>query len=290
MSLSISDQVVPAIPYVPSGTPALSLTLLSGPGSGRVIPCRRAVTLIGSRAGCKLSLRHPHVAPVHLAIVNAGPDIWIRDLASPHGSTLNNLPLEHERAEDGHVFAVGPWEFRIDVEPTNRPENADLHALSLEPSPEMIVLEHIATGRLLVPRREVSVIGRRPGCDIAISDAHVSRCHALLLRYMGHPAVCDLLTSAPVRVNTAPIGFRVLVDGDLLAIGGTEFRVRVRESKIGRNGSNGRGIAASDRTNAGAAAFDEQREAPLDLIDIRAAESNKRWVVADHVEEIQRNS
>lgn len=281
------EPYVHSVPYVPLTIPALSLTIKAGPGEGRVIPCRRVVTLIGSRPGCKINLHHENVAPVHLALVNAGNDIWLRDLVSPRGTRLNGLPLEHEKAEDGHIISLGPWEIRVDIQPPQRSQDADVHALSLEPSPEAVVLEHVASRRVLKSRREVCVIGRRPGCDIVVSDPSVSRCHALLFSYMGRPAVCDLLTANTMRVNGVPAGFRVLSDGDVLSVGDTEFKTRIHESPlVKRNGGNGTGRNGS----GGHSEVTIERQAPADLIDIRQAESNRRWVVADNLERAQRGS
>jgi len=278
----VTNQVIHQSPYVGAGLVTFSISILAGPGSGRIVACRRLVTLLGSRSGCKFNLRHPLVAPVHAAIVNNGTELILRDLVSPGGTTLNGLPCEHERLRDGDVFTVGPWELRIRIHATpERRQDADLHPISLDPTPDSIVLEHVQSGRLLQPRREVSVIGRRSGCDIVINDPQVSRCHAVLCRYMDHPVLYDVSASEFVRVGDKPTGFQQLRDQDDLFIGATHFRVRLHQPKS-RNGGNGRAHAAARP------ALLTAQDAPADLIDIRAAEANKRWVVAEHLEQAQR--
>lgn len=276
-----------SFPYSPAGVSTFGLTIIGGPGEGRVIPCRRIVTLIGSREGCKVNLHHPDVAPVHVAILNTGTDLWIRDLASPRGSRLNDQPLEYGLLKADDRFSVGPWLFRVDLAPVPRPDNADVHAVSLEPSPENVVLEHLGSHKYFQPRRQVCLIGRREGCDIAVNDPGVSRCQALLLRYMGHPAICDLPSEVPTLVNGTPTTFQVLADGDLLSVGETRFRVRVYESLVGRNGENGAVKKGDFEAERDSPLDADEREAPDDLVDIRAAESNKRWAAADPIKPSQ---
>ncbi len=278
----MTNQIIHQTPYVGAGIVTFSLTILAGPGAGRIVVCRRMITLIGARAGCKLNLRHPLVAPVHAAIVNNGAELILRDLVSPGGTLLNGLPCEHEQLRDGDVFAVGPWEFRIRIHtPSKRGDDADLHPISLDPAPDSVVLELVPSGRVLQPRRDVSVIGRRPGCDIVINDPEISRCHAVLCRYMNQPVIYDLSSTEHVSVGGKPTGFRALQHEDELRIGTTRFRVRIHQPKL-RPGGNGRAVPVA------AAQLVAASDIPADLIDIRAAESNKRWVVAEHLEKAQR--
>lgn len=278
----MSSHIIHQTPYVGTGVPTFSVSIIAGPGAGRILTCRRIVTLLGSRAGCKLNLMHPRVAPVHAAIINSGAELILRDLISPQGTLLNGLPCEHEPLRDGDVLTVGPWEFRLRLH--NRPrrrDDADLHPISLDPAPDSVLLEHTQSGRLLQPRRDVSVIGRRPGCDIVINDPAVSRCHALLFRYMDQPVVFDVSTTEMTTVEGVPTGFKQLSDQNELSIGATSFRVRIHQPKA-RPGGNGR-TPAVDAPMPILTAM----EAPADLVDIRAAEANKRWVVAEHLEDAQ---
>jgi len=87
--------------------------------------------------------------------------------------------------------------------------------LLVEGWPQPVVLE-----------REVTTVGRAPGCDVRLEDPTVSRLHAELVRRGRHLYVSDLgLSTNGTTVNGRPIGRRVLHDGDVLAFGETRARV-----------------------------------------------------------------
>ena len=71
-----------AIPVVAGLAPRVRLVAQAGSKDETAIACRRVVTLIGSRAGCKVNLRHKRVSPVHVAIVNTGSEVVDVDLVS----------------------------------------------------------------------------------------------------------------------------------------------------------------------------------------------------------------
>ena len=274
----MSEQVGPSgsIPIVADGAPRLSFGLNIRSHEETKAPCRRVVTLLGSRDGCKLTLRHELVSPIHLAVVNDGYQIFAVDLASRRGTRLNGLKLEHERLSDGDVLTVHPWELRVEIEQPAPTGDSDVVPFALEPSPRHVVLEHIASGRILKPTRELCVIGRRNGCDIVVSDRQVSRVHAMLLAYYGRPAIVDLLSRNGTAVNDDPVTFHYLEEGDTVTVGETRFRVRLV------------GSAVSDRPGADSLAAeatvvldDEQRDS--DLIDIHATETPQPWRIANAI-------
>src|ERR1700675_4874427 len=104
--MSTSELPQTAIPAVADSAPRLNLVVQKGPQCGTRIPCRRVVTLIGSREGCKVNLRHRRAAPVHTALVNNGSEIIAVDLLTPAGTLLNGLQLQHETLSDGDLLTV----------------------------------------------------------------------------------------------------------------------------------------------------------------------------------------
>lgn len=74
--------------------------------------------------------------------------------------------------------------------------------------------------------REVTTVGRGPGCDLDLEDPTVSRLHAELVRRGPHLYVSDLgLSTNGTTVNGRPVGRRVLHEGDVVGFGGTRARV-----------------------------------------------------------------
>ena len=268
-------------PIVPDSAPRLSLVPMSGGGSGKPIECRRCVTLLGSRKGCKIVLKRKTVAPAHMAIVNTGAHIYAVDLVTKHGTQLNGLKMEHEELNDGDMLQIATWSFRVDIAQPVRSDEADLHKFDLDPTPRIVALEHIDSGRILQSNREVCVVGRRSGCDIVISDSQVSRTHCLLFDYLEHPAVFDLLSRNETWVNDNVVAFHELKDDDLLGIGDTKFRLRLVESKVGNVDSNGKSKETASVTL-------EPRSIPVDEIDIESTEKSQRWRIAENLEKAAR--
>jgi pSer/pThr/pTyr-binding forkhead associated (FHA) protein len=225
-------------------------------------------------------MQHRRIAPVHVAVVNDGTQIMAVDLVTSYGTLLNGLKMEHERLNDGDLLTCRPWEFRAVVqraEHTERDGRRDAHPFGLDPSPHVVALEHVNSGRILRPNREICIIGRRNGCDITITDSQVSRVHALLLNYFGHPAVFDLLSTNQTLVNGDPVQYQRLRNDDILTVGESPFRVRLLDSKVTEQAA---GFKVSTDTTI--ELKPEQR--PADMIDIKATESAQKWRIADKLE------
>jgi len=270
------------VPAIPDYAPHVSLLVRKAHEPGLRIGCNRIVTLVGSRHGVRVNLQCDKVAPVHLAIVNDGTDVYAVDMLSPTGTLLNGLKMQHEKLSDGDRLEIGSFDFAVEISRPPRNGNGDIH-LDLEPAPQAIALEHLDTGRILQPNRSVCLIGRRHGCDVVLDDTQVSRAHALLLVVKDRPAVMDLLTPAKTSVNDEPVSFRMLSDGDVLTVGDARFRVRVVQPKSWANPP-----ASPSKSAATKAAPPAAPTAVTDLIDIKATEGSTRWRVAEDLEKLEK--
>lgn len=262
---------MPPAPMTTSAGPRVQL--VTDAGETRV-DCRRVVTLIGSRPGCKIRLRHPQVSPIHAAIVNDGARVLAVDLGSRSGILLNGLKLEQEQLSDGDVLGIGTWEFHVELEEACDDTQSDVHPFSLDQSPHAVALEHIESGRILYPNRDVCTIGRRSACDIVLPDDRVSRVHALLLTYFGHPAICDLLSRNHTWVNDEMVSFQMVNHDDVIGLGASRFRVRLVGSGIVERASKGNNGEAKP-------AVIKQEEHPPDEVNIEETESSQRWRIAE---------
>jgi pSer/pThr/pTyr-binding forkhead associated (FHA) protein len=267
-------------PSIPDFAPHVTLLVRKANEPGVRIPCNRVVTLVGSRHGVRANLRCDKVAPVHLAIVNNGTDVYAVDMLSPTGTLLNGLKMQHEKLSDGDRLEIGTFDFAVEIRRPPRNGNGDIH-LDFEPAPQAIALEHIDTGRLLQPNRAVCLIGRRHGCDVVLDDHNVSRAHALLLTYHERPAVMDLLTPGKTFVNDEPVNFHALTDGDVLTIGDSRFRVRVVEPKVAAKPPSTQKSAVATVLPA------TPPQAVPDLINIQATEGSQRWRVAEDLDKLE---
>lgn len=294
--MTSSQQPTQSIPRLPRSVPQAALEVVHGSQNGPTIACSRVVTLVGARSGCKVLLKHESVDPVHLAIVHDGSKIRAADLMSPRGSILNQLKLDQEVLHDGDRLGVSAWEFRVGITEPQSSAGDDEHVFALDPSPVAVALQHIESGQLLHPKRDICIIGRRQGCDIHISSRYVSRSHALLVSYMGHPAIVDLLSSHHTYVNGNPVMFQILQDQDIVGIGDAQFRVlAVGPSSVKpESGAHQKGDSVLPEDTAEVPPSEQQRPNPPiplaapDQIDIEHVEGSQRWRIADNYEKLTR--
>ncbi|WP_249012373.1 FHA domain-containing protein [Conexibacter sp. DBS9H8] len=79
----------------------------------------------------------------------------------------------------------------------------------------------------LIPLRDaITHVGRAVGSDLRFDDVHVSRRHAIIVRYGDHVRVLDDRSSAGTFVNGQRIVATDLLDGDLVRIGPVAFTYR----------------------------------------------------------------
>ena len=251
-----------------------------------VLNCRRVVTLIGSRDGCKLVLKNKRVDPAHLAIIHTGLEVLAVDLLTRTGTMLNGLKMQYERLRHGDQLTLGPWVFTVSIEQPKESATGDLLPFALEPTPQVIALEHVSSRRILQPSREACLIGRRAGCDIAVSDNAASRAHAILFKFHGYPAVCDLLSRNQTMVNGAPITFQVLRNEDILTIGETDFRVRLHTGTVKERVTVAKTAPAASVVPPAEITLEHEP----DLIDIAKTEGAQRWSIADDFERTRRKA
>jgi pSer/pThr/pTyr-binding forkhead associated (FHA) protein len=275
-----------AAPLVAESAPSVHLAIQNGTQKGTRIRCRHVVTLIGSREHCKIRLPHDRVAPVHLAIINDGKHVTAVDLLSESGTSLNDLKMEQEELSDGDRLEVGPWDFVVEIANASRNGSHNGEHVNLEPTPQCVALEHVDSGRVLQPNRSACLIGRRNGCDIVLADPDVSRAHALLINYRDYPAVVDLASKIGTKVNGEVVAFRVLKDGDMLAIGDSQFKVRIVGTPVAKPPKPSVKQAAEEAEEVAAALLAEEPEP--DLIDIKAVEGAQRWRIADDADKLEK--
>ncbi len=265
--MSSSENIADRAPVIPAHAPGVRLAPLTDEGTNQGLIIRRAASIIGSEDGCKVRLRHKDVSGRHCVLVNTGGDVFIRDLNSRKGTFLNDLRAEHEQLEDGDVIRIRPWEFRVSVIAPESSDTSDITGLGLEPAPAAVALEEAATGQITKLTREISLIGRRSGCDLAIEDRSVSRAHAIIFTYLSNAVVFDLGSHNGTWLNKARVSFAKLKADDVLQFGAAECRVLIIQPSptIERGGRNGQVV----RTPAPDGSFS-------DRIDIRASEVDRR--------------
>jgi len=199
--------------------------------------------------------------------------------------------MEYERLSDGDLLMIEPWVFRVGLRSQGSNADTPSRGVALEFAPSIVALEHVDSGRVLKPHRNVCTIGRRSACDIQVGDAGVSRAHALLFKRGDHPVIVDLLSSNGTFVNDEPVSFRELIDGDVVRIGETRFRVRiVIPAADAPKSRNARDVVPKDarRANPASNGHADPVKPEEDLIDIQSVEGSQRWHIADKLDKSNR--
>jgi hypothetical protein len=74
---------------------------------------RRLMALLGSASGCKYRLADPSVSRFHASLLRTGSGLWVVDLLSHTGITVNDASIRSGRVENGDVLGVGRYRIRI---------------------------------------------------------------------------------------------------------------------------------------------------------------------------------
>jgi chromosome segregation ATPase len=104
--------------------------------------------------------------------------------------------------------------------------NGVTEAAAMECTAELVRVDGQHSAAHALARR--TRIGRAPGCEIQIESTSVSRHHALMHMSAREVIVEDLNSTNGVLVNGRRISRQLLNDGDLLTIGDTQFRLRLK--------------------------------------------------------------
>lgn len=208
---------------------------------------------IGRDPGCDIVISHPGVSRVH-ARLNPGAEGWVlEDGGSQNGTWVNEEPIESAILQPGDVIRLGP-EVLVRVaedEPRERAHESRAEPRSASPIwTERWDLEGIVdetNGLAFRIERRATNVGRDPGVGVTISHDSVSRMHARLDREPDGLYVVDLKSRNGTYVNGADVERERLADGDVVAFGLAEFRVRRRRTFAGSKLIAGLGLGARPR-------------------------------------------
>src|SRR5688572_6643751 len=181
------------------------------------VALNRPVCLVGRR-GMHLSLESPTVSRTHALIVNDARHVYIRDLASRNGTTVNGAAVHEAELAEAAVVRIGSYALRCEAGFPKSPEEV------LVESPPAVEL-HVDGHAVPIPLGQKTVlIGQREGCEIQLVDPEASPVHAVVFELHGKRHVRDLNSENGTFVNGQPIRQAELKDGDEIRIGRTKIR------------------------------------------------------------------
>jgi pSer/pThr/pTyr-binding forkhead associated (FHA) protein len=107
------DAPFPVRAYMETSMPELALEFLNGPSQSTRWPVHRVMSLLGSANGCKLRLADPSVSRYHASLVQTATGLWVVDLLSQSGITVNSASVRFSRLKDADVLVIGRYQIRI---------------------------------------------------------------------------------------------------------------------------------------------------------------------------------
>jgi len=181
------------------------------------IPLRRPVLLIGSRNIAHLHLLSSKVSKAHALIINSDGKIYIRDLASRTHVYVNGEQVREADLKHNDLIKIGSFVFRLAIpaawQTRPRDSKADPAQLEVEGAELPVRLD-----------QRVTLIGRRPTCDVSLLEDSASTAHAVIFEMGGRRFIRDLGSRTGTFVNGRTIHQEELSFGDVIRIGETEFR------------------------------------------------------------------
>ncbi|MCH8805799.1 MAG: FHA domain-containing protein [Planctomycetes bacterium] len=194
------------------------------PGS---VAVRQGLTLIGSRAGCRIRLRSANVAAQHCAIVRVGEQLFLRDLASTSGTIVNGSEATSIELSVGDTIRIHRWEFDVTTEGQAAERAGGNTAGPVRPATRVTVAD-AAEKRLFETANGVLLIGRNGRCDVTLQDGRASRAHALIFPTDTGWSIADLMSANGTYVAQRKIQrVQGLARESRIKIGETELAVRL---------------------------------------------------------------
>ena len=216
------------------------LTLLSGVPLAHH-PLRVGANVVGRSTEADLPLKHPEVSRKHCRFYWDGrTSCTVEDLGSQWGTTVNGTALSHGKLaplHPGDLVQVGPVLVHYGFGP---PPESLARALAtdalLAPDSATVLIGGTEVSRIPLRGKKIT-LGRAPDTDVVLTDASISRQHAILEPTRGGYEVADLRSRVGSLVNGRRFERHLLVLGDLLQLGPFFFRF------------DGRGLARTSGSN-----------------------------------------
>jgi hypothetical protein len=161
------------------------------------------------------------VAPNNIGVYLSHADFdRFESFAEPLARELAELVREHAR-EEGYQF-VGS--VTVHLVPDDELRVGECDVVTEIAAGVRVGSVLLSDGRRIPLGEAVFAIGRLPDNDLVISDPKASRRHAEVRPSGNGFLLVDLQSTNGTRVNGNAVTEHILADGDLIAIGATEFR------------------------------------------------------------------
>lgn len=177
---------------------------------------------LGSDAKNTIQVKADGVDPQHAEIRKEGEALYLSDVGSYSGTFVNGSKIKtHFQLRSGDVIRLGGVELEI----LDASQVSEAPGQIAAPSDwSIMALAGELKGKRIVIHGSM-VFGRSSGCDIVVSDAHMSRRHAEINLKNGVLRIVDLQSSNGTCVNGEKVGEKVLKPGDKINFDHLSFLV-----------------------------------------------------------------
>ena len=197
------------------------LRMVAGPESGA--STQVDVPVVVGREG-DFVIRDPTVSRRHWRVESHSDRLWLTDLDSAAGTTVNGRPARDCELHAGDVITFGASVVKV-LRLFRYPDVA---------SGPAVLIRDGGRDRSL-PVRAGTTVGREPTCDIQIDDPSVSRKHAVFRLASGRVELEDLQTPNGTRVGGRPVrGSVVLAEGQRIELGTATMQMTYTEGRVTR--------------------------------------------------------
>jgi pSer/pThr/pTyr-binding forkhead associated (FHA) protein len=208
--------------------------IVDAPGDRRDFVLEADQALLGRAAACHIVLSDDTVSRSHARIERRGGGLWIEDLGTPNGTSVNGVRVGRTKLGHGDTIGLGKSVLRFESTASEAPDfttietAAELDTVLSEETvtvqvhnavePSLVV--HLAGRTWEVPVAGDAIsLGRSPANDVVLATPGASRQHARVERRAEAVVIRDLDTRNGTWVNGQRVTERGLEDGDTIRIG-----------------------------------------------------------------------
>lgn len=198
----------------------------------RVVKLQEGVTRLGRAEDNDVVLSDVGVSRRHSRLIVSRDSVRIEDLGSGNGTYYRGFRVQSQQVEDGDELVLDPFVLQLRIRGTTKKEAGAEEAGS---SARLDVVAGGGLARSTYPLTARGLtIGRSETRDIVVPDPAASRHHCSVLPRDGAWSLRDMGSANGVFVNGIRVRESLLVDGDRIRIGNTEFRLSLGASDGGQ--------------------------------------------------------
>ena len=178
--------------------------------------------VIGRDPSCDLVLDLPQISRRHTEIEVLNSQLFLRDLGSTNGSSVNGQSVSSATVRPGDTVSIDVVEFEVEG-PDDDQENTIARSFAIDTNapigPYLLIRSGDRAGEKILLVNSRYSIGRTPGNDIVLEDQSISKRHALIIRTDGGWKIEDCESTNGTSINGETVMGGQLHHADRVRVG-----------------------------------------------------------------------